>query len=71
MFKNLVEFTYQEGEKVCRFIADNDTDIELAKRAVCDILKKIGMLHDQIKEAQASQSEKIEEIPKVEETKEG
>jgi hypothetical protein len=52
MFKNLVEFAYQEGEKVCRFVADHDTDIQMVKRALCDILKRVGLLEDQIRAAQ-------------------
>lgn len=60
MFKNMVEFAYQEGERILRFVADNDVDLNIAERALIDFLQRIGKIKEQIVAIQKEQADKAE-----------
>lgn len=46
MLKNLVQLEHIVADKVCRFICENDTDINIIKEALFQFQKFIGSVED-------------------------
>lgn len=58
MIKNKVQFEATIAEKLGHFICDNDCPIAVIKEMLCQFLKEVGQVEDQIKaqmDAQAAQ----------------
>ena len=57
MLKNLCQLEFVIEDKACRFICDNDTDINVIKEALFQFQKFIGSVED-IAKAQKEAAEK-------------
>jgi len=62
MLSNLVQLAHQAENKVCRFICDNDTPLNVIKEALFQFQKYIGQIEDA---AKAQQAAVPPEAPKV------
>jgi hypothetical protein len=49
MLKHTVKLTHKIGEKEGCFICDNDTELHDAKEMLCQFLKHLGCIEDQVK----------------------
>ncbi len=63
MLKNISQLEVKIAEKIYHLTCDNDSPLEHVKEALCQFLKYVGNIEDQIK---ASQS-KVEPISDVNE----
>ena len=68
MYKNIVQFTCQCGDKIGQFSCDNGTPIPHIKEMLLFFVKEIGKLEDELKKQQeeAEKNVKIEKIPSEE-----
>ncbi len=55
MIKNLVRIEQEISEKVFHFLCDHDADTKIIKEALCQFLKIIGQIEDQVKANEAQQ----------------
>lgn len=55
MLKNLCQLEHVVSDKICRFICDNDTDINIIKEALFQFQKFIGTVEDAAKAQQTTQ----------------
>lgn len=68
MLKNLCQLEHVVSDKICRFICDNDTDINIIKEALFQFQKFIGTVEDAAKAQQTTQpvDPAIAEVPVAE-----
>ncbi len=69
MLKQLCELEHKISDKVCRFVCDNDTDINIIKESLFQFQKFIGSVED-IAKANKEAQEKAAQPPVPENTSE-
>lgn len=57
MLKHTVKLDHKIGDKEGWFICDNDTEIPAAKEMLCQFLKQLGYVEDQVKAQQQAAAE--------------
>jgi len=57
MLKHAVKLTHIIGDKEGLFICDNDTEFHIAKEMLCQFLKQLGCIEDQVKAQQKAAAE--------------
>jgi hypothetical protein len=67
MLKNLSQLEHSIENRVCRFICDNDTPINIVKESLFQFQKYIGQIEDMAKQQQQEEPpQDIKEEPKSE-----
>jgi len=69
MLKNLYQLEHVISDKVCHFVCDHDTDINIIKEALFQFQKYIGDVEDAKKAQQAAPTPTPEQEPQTEESK--
>ncbi len=65
MLSNLIKLEHIADGKVCQFICNNDTDIKIAKEALCKFLAYCQQIEDQVKaQKEAQAAEEAAKTPK-------
>lgn len=57
MLKHTVKLEHRIGDKEGHFICDNDTPLPVAREMLCQFLKHLGYIEDQVMAQQQAQAE--------------
>ena len=62
MLKNVIQLEHQVGDKVYHLMCDNDSPLADVKDALCQFMKYVGNIEDQVK-AQNAANEAAAAVP--------
>lgn len=65
MLKNIIKLEFQIAGKIIQLLCDNDTALEHLKVALCEFIKYVGQVEDQIKANQALAKKEEEKKPDI------
>lgn len=67
MLRNLTQLEHIVENKICRFICDNDTPLNIAKEALFQFQKYIGQIEDMAKKNQQQQQQDASKVEPINE----